>query len=455
MELADNIIKLAVFFPAACLIVLTLHELGHYWAARALGVRVQAFSIGYGRIIRRWHDRRGTQWSLRLFPFGGHVYLSGHSEEGSGARGESFEPRPLAHKLVIVLAAPLLNFALPFFFILPFFALAGQPSIPPVLAGVEIGEVAERAGLRPGDRFVSINGKPVRRYHDVRDVTSNTDTPPVELVMERDGREFSLTLTPSYLSFISERGQKKETGRLGIMARHAPFALEALDTVAGQDVSAGQGRAERDAANEKARALITAHFGKDVVIGIKSEDRTIRDYLIRPSAANNKGFLDPGHEDYENFRAGSRPGNFYLNLSLPGAIAASGRETLRVIRGVTSVPFQLFPIDDTHVGPQAVIAYERAPVRFLIFRLLYMCAMISVMTGLVNLIPFPGLDGHKVLMMLTERFAAPERVRKTGAKLTVYILAILYLGVLAANIPDFVPYAQIRTQALAEWAQGL
>ena len=147
-------------------ILIMVHEAGHLLAARWRGVRVERFSVGFGPRI--WGFRRGgTEYLLSAIPFGGYVKMAGDDPEAAEGRPDEFFSRPLSDRFLIILAGPLANLALGFLF---FFGagLFGKDYFPGnTVARVKEDSPAQRAGLLPGDRILSVNGKPFSDWSDV------------------------------------------------------------------------------------------------------------------------------------------------------------------------------------------------------------------------------------------------------------------------------------------------
>ena len=152
------------------------HELGHYWVARWFGVGAEQFSIGFGREIGGWTDRRGTRWRIGWLPLGGYVKFIGDSDptslthdhdEPSGASGAAFDARPPWQRFLIILAGPIANFLLAIAIFAAFFAAYGVPSTSSRVSTIVENSAAARAGLRPGDRIVAIAGRQTDTFEDI------------------------------------------------------------------------------------------------------------------------------------------------------------------------------------------------------------------------------------------------------------------------------------------------
>ncbi|MGK6324097.1 M50 family metallopeptidase [Sphingomonas sp. DT-51] len=155
-----------------------VHEMGHYLAGRWFGVHAEAFSIGFGREIAGWTDRRGTRWKLAWLPLGGYVRFAGDMNPASqpGAewlalpaaeRARTFQAKPVWQRAIIVAAGPVVNFVLAVL-ILAGFALAyGDARTPAVVGEALPGTAAAAAGLRAGDRVVALGGREMDTFEDM------------------------------------------------------------------------------------------------------------------------------------------------------------------------------------------------------------------------------------------------------------------------------------------------
>ncbi|WP_294356352.1 RIP metalloprotease [uncultured Sphingomonas sp.] len=155
-----------------------IHELGHYLAGRWCGVKAEAFSIGFGREIAGWTDRRGTRWRLALLPLGGYVKFAGDMSAAGRSdpdwlllppeeRAQTFQAKSVWQRAIIVAAGPAINFLLAIL-ILTGFALAyGDAQTPAVVGQAMPGTAAAQAGLRPGDRIDALGGRHVDTFEDM------------------------------------------------------------------------------------------------------------------------------------------------------------------------------------------------------------------------------------------------------------------------------------------------
>jgi regulator of sigma E protease len=215
-----------VAFLAALGPLVFIHEMGHYLVARLFGVGAESFSIGFGREIAGWTDKRGTRWKVGWLPLGGYVKFVGDMSPVSmpgevedvppEERKRSFHHRPVWQRFLIVLAGPLANFVLAIFIFATFYTAYGKPETPAVIGAVRAGSAADQAGLRAGDRILSIAGQRTEYFQDIQGITSLRPNYQVEIRFER-GNE--LRTVPARLAAeqrADEFGQKYVVGLLGI-----------------------------------------------------------------------------------------------------------------------------------------------------------------------------------------------------------------------------------------------
>jgi regulator of sigma E protease len=203
-----------------------IHELGHYLVARWLGVGAETFSIGFGREITGWTDKRGTRWKVGWLPFGGYVKFIGDenaaSEPGDARelsekdKARSFHLRPVWQRFLIVLAGPVANFILAIAIVSGFVAANGVASTPNVVIATVPGSAAEEAGLKPGDRIVAIAGRSTESFEKIAQLTSLYPDQDVRIDLIRDGHPSSINVHLKVEVEQDRFGQEYRVGRLGI-----------------------------------------------------------------------------------------------------------------------------------------------------------------------------------------------------------------------------------------------
>jgi regulator of sigma E protease len=189
-------------------VVVFFHEMGHFLVARFYGVKVNTFSIGFGREIAGWNDKYGTRWKISWIPLGGYVKFEGDESAAStpdrrrleavpeSERIGLFHFKPLYQRAAVVAAGPFANFILAIILFAGLFTIVGKPFAEPIVDIVRPGSVAEQAGFQPGDRVASINGGAIDSFEDLQRVVSNSADMPLTFVLKRGGGDVTIVATP-------------------------------------------------------------------------------------------------------------------------------------------------------------------------------------------------------------------------------------------------------------------
>ena len=222
----------ALFVLVAFLFVLTIvvffHELGHFLAARWCGVKVKAFSIGFGREIYGFYDRHGTRWRLAWIPLGGYVKFIDDENAASAPSAEtlermspeeragSFHAKPLHKRAAVVAAGPIANFLLAIVIFAVMFAFVGVRTTAPVVDKVLADAPAARAGFKAGDLVLEIDGRQIDSFNDVLRVVSANAGRELAVKIDRGGASMILKVTPEAKEFDDTMGGKIRRGVIGI-----------------------------------------------------------------------------------------------------------------------------------------------------------------------------------------------------------------------------------------------
>ena len=217
-------------------VLVFIHELGHYLAARMVGVHVETFSIGFGRAIASWTDKNGTVWKLAWLPLGGYVKLHGQERpedvpsdvRGLMIEGRTFHEKQLAARAWVVAAGPLANFLLAAVLFAGLYAAIGKPVTPErsdpaaVIGEVVANSAAARAGLQAGDRILALDGSAISLFSELQRTVSAAPGRTIEVRVRRGDAEMTLSAT------IEARGA---VGILGIRSAAPPLVFESVGIV--------------------------------------------------------------------------------------------------------------------------------------------------------------------------------------------------------------------------------
>ncbi|HWY65830.1 MAG TPA: RIP metalloprotease RseP [Rhizomicrobium sp.] len=197
--------------PAFLFVITTVvffHELGHFLMARRFGVKVETFSVGFGKEIFGWTDRLGTRWKVSWLPIGGYVKFAGDANAASqpdaaAAEKMSAEERegallfkPLYQRALVAASGPLANFILAIVILTGLTYFAGHTVIAPVIGQVTKGSAAEAAGIKPGDRVTRIDDTAITDFQQLPEIISVSGGVPLAIGIHRGNQDITLQVTP-------------------------------------------------------------------------------------------------------------------------------------------------------------------------------------------------------------------------------------------------------------------
>lgn len=206
-----------------------VHEFGHYLAGRLSGIRVLAFSVGFGPELVGFTDGHGTRWKISAIPLGGYVRFFGDADAASRPDGKELEELAAEEKAqtlagaklwkraVTVAAGPIANFVLAIAIFAVLFGTMGKPVADPVVAEVKADSAAAEAGVQPGDVLMALDGEAVETFDDVVRYISMRPEIPVVVTVRRNGSELGLNMTPRRVETSDRFGNKMEVGQIGIV----------------------------------------------------------------------------------------------------------------------------------------------------------------------------------------------------------------------------------------------
>jgi regulator of sigma E protease len=213
-------------------LIVFVHELGHYLVGRWHGVRIDAFSLGFGPELIARVDARGTRWRVGALPLGGYVKFHGDANAASMAGGAWNDPsvdrsltlagQPLLSRAAIVAAGPVANFILAFVIFTGMFMAFGRVAHLARIGRVELDSPAAAAGFQAGDLIKSINGNAIDSFEKLQESTLLSTGLPMRFVIEREGHDFQLTATPKITVVDQGVFGKRRMGHLGLASSADP-----------------------------------------------------------------------------------------------------------------------------------------------------------------------------------------------------------------------------------------
>ena len=219
-----NILGYLVPFLVVLGVLVFFHELGHYWAARSQGVRVEVFSIGFGPEIFGWTNKAGTRWKVSWIPLGGYVKMWGDEDAASSPdqealgrmspdeKSQSLHAKSPLQRIFVSAAGPLANYVLAIGLFAALFTFQGRPYVAPIVGIVMDQSPASLGGLQQGDKVMSIDGQHLTKFEELVDYVSQRPEQTLAFQVERGGESLVLDIKVGSLA----QGSGSTRGYLGI-----------------------------------------------------------------------------------------------------------------------------------------------------------------------------------------------------------------------------------------------
>jgi regulator of sigma E protease len=381
-------------------VLIFVHELGHFLAARRLGVRVLTFSLGFGPKILKF-TRGDTEYCVSAIPLGGYVKMAGESPDDprSGAPDE-FLSKTKWERFQVLIMGPVMNIVLAVVVMAIVLAQGAEvPAYedqPPVVGAVKMNSAAERAGIVPGDRILSVAGDDVPTWKDMAIAISMKANRSVAVTLNREGRTMSFDVMPSAEG-------RYEIGDLGVLPDVSPIAqkVDPKDPAARGGMQAGDVIYAVNGARmifpEDLKDVIAKHPGEPIDVEVRRAGAPVH-LSITPDKRPTGGWI--GITMVEATRS-FKPGPFEAVKLSVVQNATSGVMIFKILGGLFTGSTSVRQLQ----GPVGIaqLSGESAEAGFI--QLLSLMAVISLNLGLLNLMPVPVLDGGHILIMALEGVA--------------------------------------------------
>ena len=362
-------------------ILIFIHELGHYSVGRFFGIKVERFSIGFGKPLLKHQAKSGTEWTISQLPLGGYVKFAGDAGAASTPDSEAldtmseedmayiFHFRPVWQRALVVLAGPVANFILAAFLFAVAMFWVGERTVPAIIGSVEEGSPAAVAGLQPGDEILQMDGKVVNDWTEMaQHIVLRAETP-INVTYLRNGFEETTIVTPA--------------------------RVETKDFVGG--------------------AMTKGFFG----VGV-DPNQTVQTRRIGPVEA-----LIGGTQEVGNTLGMT---GVYIRRALTGK--EDGKQLGSILRIATVTGKSTTDIAQLE-QPASV------KLKAFLYRMLVLGAGISVALGFANLLPIPMLDGGHLLFYSYEAVAGkplPIPVQEAGYRLGMLLIFGLFVMLMINDI---------------------
>jgi regulator of sigma E protease len=375
-----------------------VHELGHFLAAKSVGVRVHTFSIGFGKKLLRW-KKGDTEYCLSAIPFGGYVAMAGENpDEGGYGATDEFQQKSVGARIFIAVAGPAANIAFAIAILFGLYLVGVQEPKGAVIVGQVAGNsAAEKAGVLPGDELLSFDGKPVRSWEDFVQEAALSGSAPRPLEVARGGETKRLTLAPE----MDARFGIALTGLVGtwdIGARRvlpgSPAEKAGLKTgdiiqsIDGEPVSTSIALVE----------MVNGSKGRPLTLGLARDGKPVT-LTVTPR-------LDDADK---RWRIGIELASIVPTHTVRRGVAESFKASLATTWGHATLIFRtlgrIFTGDvklKALSGPLGIVQMISGTLQQGMQQFLQFTALLNTNLGVMNLLPLAITDGGLILLLLIE-----------------------------------------------------
>ncbi|GGD28575.1 sigma E protease regulator RseP [Franconibacter sp. IITDAS19] len=435
-------------FIVALGVLITVHEFGHFWVARKAGVRVERFSIGFGKALWRRTDRQGTEYVIALIPLGGYVKMLDERVEPvtPEMRHEAFNNKTVAQRAAIIAAGPIANFLFAVFAYWLVF-LIGIPSIKPVIGEITPNSIAAQAQIEPGTELKAIDGIETPDWDAVRlALVAKIGDERTTLSVAPFGSDARTDKTLDLRNWQFEPDKEDPVSSLGIQPR-GPKIEPVLAEVQPQSAASKAGLQAGDRIVKVEGQPLTTWMtfvtlvrdnpSRPLSIEIERQGSPLSLTLIpdtKPGNEKAEGFAGvvpkviPLPEEYKTVR---QYGPF-------AAIAEATDKTWQLMKLTVTMLGKLITGDvklNNLSGPISIAQGAGMSAEYGLVYYLMFLALISVNLGIINLFPLPVLDGGHLLFLAIEKLKGgpvSERVQDFSYRIGS-ILLVLLMGLALFN----------------------
>jgi regulator of sigma E protease len=434
-EILSNTLTTLLSVAFALGVIIVVHEAGHLMVAKAFGVRVLTFSVGFGRKL--WGFRRGeTEYRVSAIPLGGYVRLGGENPDEVTDDPREFLNKPRWQRILVYLAGPAMNVVLAILLFAALFMVGIEvtnlPDMPPLIGGVEEGSSAAQASLRRGDLIVRVKGEPVDNWQDVALALMGSPERPVPLAIRRDGKTVETAVTP-------RRIPKYNMGDFaGLLPSVRPQIIQvmpggpaaAAGFRPGDEVRFVDGRPIAD--SQDFVDALAGRGGKRVEVQVVRDGKPLT-LVVVPKDQKGVGKIGVSIGSYQRFGpARALVAGFRYSVQIV-------EDTFKIISKILS---RELSAQGSLAGPIEIAKQSGAAARTGFKYLVHLMGFISLSIAIMNLMPIPILDGGQIFILMIEgvirrdlSLRLKEIISQVGFVMILLLMFVVIWFDLMKNLP--------------------
>ena len=435
-------------FIVALGLLVAVHEFGHFWVARRCGVKVERFSIGFGKAIWRRVGKDGTEYVLALIPLGGYVkMLDGRVDElKPGEEAQAFNHKSVWARMAIVAAGPMANFVFALFAFWLMFMI-GVPSVKPVVGEVRPASIVAQAGIAPGMEIVGVGDEATGDWESVTyALISHLGDKSVQLKLKAPGASYAVDKTLMLDSWTFDPDKESPIGSLGIVplggkvlpvvqaivpsSASEKAGLQVGDRIKGvgdQAITEWTEFVERvQQSPEQPLQVTVEREGSDLTLTLTPDVKKVRGQLVGFVGLSPQ--LVPLPDEYRVLLQYGPLQALWHGVQKTWSLITLTFDMIgKLIGGIVSL--------DNLSGPISIAKGAGSSADYGLVYFLGFLALISVNLGIINLFPLPVLDGGHLVYFLIEAVTGkpvPEKIQEIGFRIGAAILMLL-MGIALFN----------------------
>ncbi|UZE95083.1 RIP metalloprotease RseP [Alkalimarinus alittae] len=439
MEVLQSVLSLIITLG----ILVTIHEYGHFWVARRCGVKVLRFSVGFGKPIFSWYDKKGTEFAIASIPLGGYVKMLDEREGDvpSDQLHLAFNRQSVSKRIAIVAAGPIANFLFAIFAYWLMFIL-GFTVIAPVIGDVDDQSIAANAGVVSQQEIVAVDGNATNSWQSVNLGLLNRlgDTGKVELSLKGANQDSPTTIVININEWLSDQEMPNPIGEIGIHPYRPQIppligvvseggSASAAGVQPGDRIVAVNGNAVDDWMDFV--AVVRASAGATLTVELLRETAVVTVDLVPQEKAIAEGqvvgFIGAGVQQPQWPDHMMREVHYGPIDALTAALDKTWGDTVMTLSSIKKMIEGLISVKNLS-GPITIARIANSTIQSGLETFLSFLALLSVSLGVLNLLPIPVLDGGHLLYYFVELIRGKPLSEKTqlfGLKVGISLVVML------------------------------